>query len=425
MQQNDDAPTALSRNNDFRLLVGGQLVSQVGNQLQSFALPLVVLTLTDSPVQAGAILAVSTATYLLFGFAAGALVDRWDRKRTMIWSEVGRAVLTASIPIGLIWDAVSLPQLYAVAILTGALGVLFQTANSAAMPHVVAPGQLPSALGVNQAASSAVGIAGSALAGAAYAVGRSVPFLVNVASFLVSAATLRAIRVQFQNGRTGSTRGARDLLAEIREGLRWVWHQPVIRMLTMVETADGLRYGAGYLLIIELARHVGADSFQIGLVFGGAGVGALVGGVLAARVTRRYPLGHVAIVLLWSEAAAFPFYALAPSWGWLALVALVESVLVPIYSVAMNNFRLTVTPDRMRGRTNSAVGTLVTGAMSIGTIASGLLLEHIGASALAFGCAGWLLVLALATTASRTVRTANTPGDESSVATGGSGRRPT
>ncbi|MDQ1598383.1 MAG: hypothetical protein QOI70_1807 [Microbacteriaceae bacterium] len=406
MQQNNDVPTALSSNIDFHLLVGGQLVSQVGNQLQSLALPLVVLSLTGSAVQAGAILAISTATYLLFGLVAGALVDRWDRKRTMIWCELGRAVLTASIPVAFLWNAVSIPQLYAVAIITGALGVLFQTANSTAMPHVVAPEQLPAALGISQAASSAVGIAGSALAGAAYAVGRFIPFLVNVISFLVSAATLSAIRPQFQGARIDSARGPGDLLREIREGLVWVWRQPVIRLLTIVEAADGLRYGAGYLLIIELARQVGADAVQIGFVFGGAGVGGLVGGLLAARVTKRYPLGRVAIVLLWAEAAAFPLYAVAPSWAWLALVALLESVLVPIYSVAMNNYRLRITPDRMRGRTNSAAVTLVTGAMSIGTIASGLLLEQIGATVLALACAGWLLVLALATTASRTIRTA-------------------
>jgi MFS family permease len=409
MQSNNDVPAALSRNTDFRLLIGGQLVSQVGNQLQSLAVPLVVLELTGSAVQAGAVLAVSTATYLLFGLVAGALVDRWDRKRTMIWSEVGRAVLTASIPVAFLWDAVSLPQLYAVAIMTGALGVLFQTANSTAMPHVVAPGQLSVALGINQAASNAVGIAGSALAGAAYAAGRSIPFLVNVISFLVSAVTLRAIRPQFQESARGTVRGAGDLLGEIREGLVWVWRQPVIRLLTMVEAADGLRYGAGYLLIIELAHQTGADAFQIGLVFSGAGIGGLLGALLAARAARRFPLGRIAVLLLWAEAAAFPLYAVAPSWGWLALVALLESVFVPIYSVAMNTYRLTITPDRMRGRTNSAVGTLVTGAMSIGTIASGVLLQHIGATALAVACAGWLVVLAVVTTASRTIRTAGGP----------------
>jgi MFS family permease len=91
--------------------------------------------------------------------------------------------------------------------------------------------------------------------------------------------------------------------------------------------------------------------------------------------------------MLWVEAAAFPLYALAPSWGWLAGVAFLESVITPIYSVAMDAYRISITPDRMRGRVNSALGTLVTGAMSIGTILGGL-----------------LLALAALTTSSRTIR---------------------
>lgn len=412
MHADTHAAVPLARNRSFRLLVGGQLVSQVGNQLQSLALPLVVLALTGSALQAGTMLAIASVSHLLFGLVAGALVDRWDRKRTMIWCEVGRALLTASIPLAFLADAVTLLQLYVVSILTGVLTVLFRTANSTAMPHVVAPEQLPTALGAAQAAGSAVGIAGAALAGAAFALGRSVPFVVNVVSFLVSAATLRAIRPRFQGDREQPpSRTAGQLVAEIRAGLVWVWRQPVVRLLTVVEAADGLRYGAGYLLIIELARHVGANPLEVGLVFSGAGVGGLLGGLLAGPATRRFPLGRVAIVLLWAEALAFPFYAVAPSWSWLALVAFAESVFVPIYSVSMNTYRLTITPDGMLGRANSAVDTVVTGAAAIGTAAGGLLLEAIGAPALALGCGAWLLLIAALTTASRTIRTAGRAGD--------------
>src|SRR5919199_3448671 len=103
------------RNRDFRLLISGQLVSQLGNQLQFLALPLVVLSITGSATQAGLILGLSTATYLLVGLVAGALVDRWNRKRTMIWCELARAAITATIPVAFLWNAVTLAQLYVVA----------------------------------------------------------------------------------------------------------------------------------------------------------------------------------------------------------------------------------------------------------------------------------------------------------------------
>jgi MFS family permease len=409
----DHAPAAPSiwRNASFRLLLSGQLVSQLGNQLQSLALPLVVLATTGSATQAGLVLGVSTATYLLTGLVAGALVDRWDRRRTMIWCELGRAALTATIPVALVWDAVSLPQLYLVAVLAGVLGVLFQTASSTALPNIVSSDQLPEALGATQAASSALSIAGSSLAGAAYALGRAFPFAFNVVSFLVSAATLRWIRTPFQERlepepEQEAAATSAGLLREIREGLAWVWGQPVIRLLAVVEAADGFRYGVGYLLIIELARHVGADPVHIGLVFTGAGIGGLVGGLLAGRLVRRFRLGVLAIAMLWAEAVAFPLYAVAPSWAWLAAAAFLESVITPLYSVAMDTYRLSITPDRIRGRVNSALGTVITSAMALGTMASGALLAALGAPALALACSGWLLVLALLTTASRTIRRA-------------------
>lgn len=397
------------RNRDFRLLLGGQLVSQLGNQVQSLALPLVVLAVTGSPTQAGLILGISTATHLLVGLVAGALIDRWDRRRTMVWCEVGRAALTASIPIAFARGVVTLPQLYLVAISTGILGVLFQAANSTALPNIVSPGQLPHALGATQAASSALGIAGSSAAGAAYAIGRAFPFAVNVLSYLASAATLSRIRVRFQEEDHGPATTGVHLVDDIREGLAWLWRQPVIRLLTVVEAADAVRYGAGYLLIIELARRVGSSPLEVGLVFTGAGTGGLAGGLLSGRLAARHRLGGVAIVMLWVEAVAFPLYAIAPSWGWLAAVAFLESLVAPIYSVAMDNYRLSITPDRVRGRVSSARGTLVTGAMSMGAMASGPLLAQFGAPALALGCSAWLLVLAIATSSSRTIRGAIGP----------------
>lgn len=398
----------LWKNTNFRLLLGGQLVSQLGNQLQSLALPLVVLALTGSATQAGLLLGTSTATYLLVGLVAGALVDRWNRKRTMIWCELGRAAITATVPIAFAWGEVTMPQLYLVAITTGILTVLFQTANSAALPNIVPAAQVPAALGATHAAGSAIGIVGSAIAGAAFTLGRAIPFALNAVSFVVSALTLGRIRAEFQEDSASEQHALHNVLGDIRDGLAWVRRQPVVRILAVVEAADALRYGAGYLIIIELARHVGADPLQVGLVFAGVGIGGLVGGLAAGRIATRFRLGRVAIGMLWVEAVAFPLYAAAADWWWLTGVAFLESIITPIYSVAMDTYRVSITPDRLRGRVNSALGTLTTGAMSIGTALGGLLLTGIGAPALAVACGGWLIALAVLATSSPTIRRAAT-----------------
>jgi MFS family permease len=395
----------LFRNRDFSLLLSGQLVSAIGDQAHFMALPLIVLALTGSATQAGFVLGLGTLSFLLFGLIAGALVDRWDRKATMIWCELGRAVLTVGIAVALWLNKLTMPQLYATAVLAGILTTLFQVANTAALPNVVGPRQLPAALGYSQSAASAVGIFGASLAGALYAVGRTVPFAVNAVSFAVSAASLRLMRARFQVDRQ-DVRTTSRLTTEIREGLGWLWRQPVIRFLTLVSAADKVRYGAGYLLIITLARQVGASPLWIGIIFSGAAVGAMAGALVSDRATRRFPLGRIAVVMLWLEALMFPLYALAPNPLLLAAVAAAESLVAPIHAVAMTTHQLAITPDELRGRATSAVSTLTTGALSIGTLAGGALITTLGAKPLVWLCGAWLLILALITTANRAVRQA-------------------
>ncbi|MGQ5640584.1 MULTISPECIES: MFS transporter [unclassified Streptomyces] len=395
----------LFRNRDFSLLLSGQLVSAIGDQAHFMALPLIVLALTGSATQAGFVLGLGTLSFLAFGLVAGALVDRWDRKATMIWCELGRAVLTAGVAAALWLDRLTMPQLYATAVLAGLLTTLFQVANTAALPNVVGPRQLSAALGYSQSAASAVGIFGASLAGALYAVGRTVPFAVNAVSFAVSAASLRLMRARFQVDRQ-DVRTTSRLSTEIREGLGWLWRQPVIRFLTLVAAADKVRYGAGYLLIITLARQVGASPLWIGVIFSGAAVGAMAGALVSDRATRRFPLGRIAVAMLWLEALMFPLYALAPNPLLLAAVAAAESLVAPIYAVAMTTHQLAITPDELRGRATSAVSTLTTGALSIGTLAGGALITTLGAKPLVWLCGVWLLILALLTTANRAVRQA-------------------
>jgi predicted MFS family arabinose efflux permease len=169
-----------------------------------------------------------------------------------------------------------------------------------------------------------------------------------------------------------------------------------------------MRYGAGYLLIIMLARRLHASPTQVGLVFTAAGAGALLGSLLAPALTRRYPLGALSITMLWVEALAFPFYALAPVWWLLLAVAFAESVVSPVYTVALDSYRIAVTPDALRGRVTGAIDALTTGGSALGAMASGALIALLGAPALTFVLAGWLALLALATTLSATVRSAST-----------------
>ncbi|WP_055591028.1 MFS transporter [Peterkaempfera griseoplana] len=398
----------LLRNGNFLLLTSGQVVSSAGDQVQDFALLLLVLAMAGSSGQAGLVLGLNSAAFLLSGLFAGALVDRWDRRRTMVWCELGRAAAAGSVAAALWTGRLTLPHLYAFAAVGGILSSLFQAAGTAALVNVVGPDRLPAALATTQGVLGAVRVGGAPLGALVQAAGRAVPFAFNAASFLVSAVTLRLMRASFRTRRPAAD--GRSVLADIREGIGWLWRRPVLRLLLLAQTADTLRYGAGYLVIISLAQAAGASPVQIGLVFTGAAIGALLGSLLAPRAAARLPLGRLTVLMLWVEALTFPLYAVAPGPLLLGVVAAAESVIAPIHSVAISSHRLSTTPDRLRGRTSAAVQTLTAGALSAGAALGGALVAVLGARATTLVLAGWLALLALSVTASRRVRTAGSGG---------------
>jgi MFS family permease len=410
----------LWRNGDFVLLLSGQVVSYVGDQAQLFALPLLVLALSGSATLAGLVLGLNTASFLVFGLVAGAFVDRWDRRITMICCEIGRALLVGSIAAAAWLGHLATAYLCVVAVATGVLATLFEVADTASLPNVVAEDQLSKALGYSESAFNTVRVFGASLAGVLYALGRALPFAVNAVSFVVSAFSLRFMRATFQQAsaedRNTAGRSPSHVVAEIREGLGWLWRRPAIRFLTLAQAADRVRYGAGYLVIIVVAQGVGAKPVEIGLIFSGAAIGALLGALASARVMRRFALGPIAVTMLWVEALMFPLYAVAPDPFLVGCVAAAESVVAPIYAVAMTTYRLAITPDELRGRTSSVVSTLSTGAMSLGTLIGGVILAELGAKHTVLLWSAWLLALAAVTSVNGSVRRAPKAGDAAPAA---------
>src|SRR5258708_24399536 len=129
--------SGLWRNRDYVLLLSGQVVSSIGDQMQSIALPLLVLDLTGSASDTGIVLGLTTVAFLVISLVAGAFVDRWDRKLLMIVCDVGRMLATLSIPIALLGDRLTIPQLAPVAVFTSVLGTFFSIANTASLTNGV------------------------------------------------------------------------------------------------------------------------------------------------------------------------------------------------------------------------------------------------------------------------------------------------
>jgi len=312
--------------------------------------------------------------------------------------------VTLTIPLAFWLHILALPQIYGAVVIAGVLGTIFNVANAAALPNVVTQEQLPSALSQTQAAYTSVRVVGSLIGGALYALGKVIPFLVNSISFGVSALSLGLIRGNFQQEREDARQSLRAAMAE---GFVWLWKQPLLRFLTIVNGADSLRYGAGYLVILIRAEELHTSPEGIGTIFMAAGIGALLGNLVSNGIRKRFLFGKIAISMLWLEALMFPLYALAPDVLVMCLIAAAEEFVGPIYTIALTTYQQVATPDAMRGRTNSTVQLVTQGAQSVGAILGGWLIKAAGAQGSALLLGAWLLMLAIATTLNKRVRSAS------------------
>ena len=234
-------PTARGRGKlgrDFWWYFGGQLTSQVGSSFTLFALPLLVFRLTHSATSLALTTAANFVPYLLFGLVLGALADRVNRKRMMLLTDVGRAAVIIVLPVLALSGTLRVADIYAAAFVQSTLGILFSCGEFAAIPSLVGRDDLVAANGRIMATNSAGQILGPILAGVLVTLISPADLLFfDAASFLISAASLAAIRRSFNAAVRPGPDGTRvtGLLRDVRAGLQYVWSQPVLRSISLMK----------------------------------------------------------------------------------------------------------------------------------------------------------------------------------------------
>ncbi|MEV5976710.1 MFS transporter [Streptomyces sp. NPDC052114] len=387
---------------DFRRFWMADTVSQAGTAITVLALPLVAIgPLHASPLEAGLLVMCEYLGFLLVGLPAGAWVDRMRRRRVLIAGDLGRAALLATLPIAACLDALTLGQLYAVGFGLSVCTVFFDVAHQSHLPRLVDEDRLVGANVALESSRTITAAAGPGAAGALIAaVTAPVALAVDAVSYLVSALFLTRIR-RSEPRPEERPPGAR-LRDEIAEGLRFVFHDRLLRGLTLTAAISNLCGTVGTsMMLVLLAGDLGLSPLLCGLVFTAEAAGGFLGSLLTTRIAAR--LGEkramCASVLvsgvLWL--AALPFfhadlrYAVAcvlQGLGWTAFMTF------KIESVAL---RQRMTPGPLLGRVTASVRFVVWGCMPVGALAGGVLGQYAGArTALWVGaCVELLAVLPL------------------------------
>ena len=393
-KQQDVEKIAMPR--DFNLFWFGEAVSLFGIQVTMLALPLTaVLVFAAGPEQVGLLRGLELAPFLFLAMPFGVWADRVRRRPLMIAANGVRAVAIGLVPLLHAFGRLNLAALFAVALVAGVASVLYDVCWMSYVPSLLTGrAQLMTANSRVGATNSAADIGGPGLAGLLIQVlSAPVALVVNAGSFLVSMLTLIVIRTP-EPAPPVSTTG-RNLLREIGEGLRWVFGNPILRTITLLGGAYNFFFTfIQTVFLVYAVRVLHFNPGLIGAVVSLGGVGGLLGAAAAGNLTRRFPIGRIYLV---AALVAFAAPIAVPLAGGprlitatlLALAFFVGYSGIGVVNVLGVSFRQTITPNRLMGRMNAAVRTLLYGSGALGAPLGGALAELIGLrTALAVAAAG-------------------------------------
>jgi MFS family permease len=374
---------------NFARLWTAETISQLGTQVSELAIPFVAIEILQASIFQVALLnVVDFLPFLLIGLPAGGWVDRLRRRPVMIASDLGRAVALATIPVAFLLGALTIIQLYVVGFVVGVLTVFFDVAYQSYLPSV-ARDQLQEGNAKLEISRAGAFVVGPGLAGVLIGVLRApLAVALDALSFLGSALLLFLIRrpepapeVHREKGQPGP-----GMRREMAEGLRYVLgHAYLKNIAACTATANLSGTIATSVMLVYAVRELGMTAQTIGLAFSIGATGALLGALLANRVSTRLGVGPTIIAFAGVGGLALLPLALVPAGTSMpvlvALVALfgfVTGVSTVVYNVAQVSLRQAITPTQMQGRMNATMRWFVWGTIPIGGLLGGVLGSLLG-----------------------------------------------
>lgn len=378
---------------DFLRFWIGQTISNLGSSITLLAIPLLIYERTESALYLSLASISNLLPYLLFGLVIGAWVDRVDRKRLMIWTDIARTIVICTIPL-LAWlDSLPVAWIFAVAFVNSTLSIAFNSAEFAAIPSLVSNDDLVTANGRIQASYAGATVIGPLLAGLmAGVISIEMVLLIDGLSYLASAASLALVRARFNAAKADGPQTT--IRKDIVEGLRYVFGHPVLRAISLMMALFNF-IGVTFMdqLVLFSKERLGAGESQVGLLFSAGSVGIIVLSLLAGRIRARVPFSKtvlVALVISGLLTIAFAFntsYIIA-----LVLFGLIMGVAV-VFNINTGSLRQAIVPSHLLGRVISIAAVMATGFSPLGSLVGGLAIEQTGNVALVYGCTGVLMVL--------------------------------
>jgi CRP-like cAMP-binding protein/sugar phosphate permease len=346
---------AIFRRRNFSLMWLAQLVSTIGSSLTDLAAAILVFRITGSALSVGLVLIVTALPTLVFGLVAGVFVDRFDRKRILLASDLLRGILVVSIPF--VVDNFGLLGLYVIIFFAGCVKQFFDPAWESVLPEIASEEELARAnsfLAISSFGSTAVGFALAGLLSSLDPVKIQLPFFIDGATFLISFVCVALVALPKHGSPAGQT-SVGVVLANLRDGMRTLWGIPILRSLVVASLPVFLAIGFWNVMLLPMAiRVLDGTEFEYGLQEGLTSVGFVVAALLLARYIDRLASGQWLVVSILGMGIFGVLYAFSPN-IWVAIpIVMATGFLNAPSGISRRTILQRNTPRQMRGRVFSA-----------------------------------------------------------------------
>jgi MFS family permease len=375
-------------------MTAGRFISSLGDGLAMVAFPLLAASLTRNPVLIAGVVFATTFPWLIFGLAAGALVDRISRRKVLIGVEVARTAVLLLLAVAIVSHEIHLAQVYAAAFLITAFETLFDSATMAVIPQVAGDTDLVRANSRLQVAQLAGGqFIGPALGGLAFAAAAQIPVLADSASFAASAALIamalrparrwgkhsRARQDEFELVEPEHTAHRPSIFKDIAVGLSWLSREPRLRLVALLIPCFAFSQVLGLgIQVIYCTRVLHLSGAAFGLFVAVTSSGNAIGAWLAPRIHNRLTAGRALRLAGATGGLALLTVGLTSSTGTAVVALWVEAVAVGVGTVTQIALRQRLVPLELAGRVSSAMRTGSLGAASVATLLGGVAVALIG-----------------------------------------------
>lgn len=382
----------------FARLWTAATVSGLGDGAYAAALPLFAVALSKDPVVISLVSVAMLLPHLVVGLVAGALVDRWDRRRTMWLADLWQAGLLALAVVAGALGALGIPALLVLAFLLGVGQLFFDVASQAYLPDLLGRDQtlLRRANGRLRGASTAAGqFAGPPVGSFLFSLARTVPFVVDAVSFVVSALLIRTLPSTPVPERVEG----RSVWAEAQEGFRYVVRDRLLLGLALRPAVGNLAFGAvGAVLVLFAQDTLGLSALGYGFLLAADAVGGVLGAmVVAGPLEKLLGTGTALTLTAVVEGGSILVFGLADS-PWLAgaMFALCGCGMATTMVLGWS-LRQVIVPGRLMGRVAAASRLVATSAGPLGALLGGWLASAAGLRTPYFAAAAVLLTMTVVT----------------------------